>query len=100
MATETEFPEIADLSYEQARDLAVARGHWSIENGLHYRRDVTFREDACRIKSPTAAQALAVLNNVALGLLRTVGWQNLAEARRYYQAHLTEALSLLIQPFR
>jgi predicted transposase YbfD/YdcC len=40
-----------------ARLLELTRGHWSIENGLHYRRDVTFHEDACRMKSHRAAEA-------------------------------------------
>ena len=91
---------LAPLAAGPERLLAVARGHWSIENGLHYRRDVTFREDACRMKSHRAAQVLAVFNNLALGLLRTAGWQNLAAARRYYQAHLAEALALITKPFR
>lgn len=80
-----------------ARLLALQRGHWSIENGLHYRRDVTFHEDACRIKSHRAAQALAVFNNLALGLMRQAGWDNIAKARRHYEAHLDEALGLILR---
>jgi predicted transposase YbfD/YdcC len=85
------------LEASPARLLELTRGHWSIENGLHYRRDVTFQEDACRMKSHTAAQALAVCNNLALGLLRHVGWENLAAARRYYEARLDEALGLILR---
>lgn len=45
------------------------RGHWSaIENGTHYRRDVTLGEDACRVKNPNAAALLASLRNLANGL--------------------------------
>ena len=44
------------------------RGHWSaIENGTHYRRDVTLREDACRTKHRQAAAVLASLRNLANG---------------------------------
>jgi predicted transposase YbfD/YdcC len=78
------------------RLLALTRGHWGIENGLHYRRDVTFREDRCRMKSHTAAQALAVFNNLAIGLIRHAGWENAAAARRFYGAHLETALSLIL----
>jgi predicted transposase YbfD/YdcC len=47
----------------------VIRGHWSaIENGTHYRRDVTFGEDACRTKHRQAAAALVALRNLAGGL--------------------------------
>ena len=49
--------------------MEAIRGHWSaIENGVHYRRDVTFGEDACRIAQPKAAHAMATLRNLAIGL--------------------------------
>lgn len=80
---------------DAARLLAIARAHWSIENGLHYVRDVTFGEDHCRLKSPTAAQVLALFNNLIIGLLRSAGWTNLAAARRHFAAHIAEAFSLI-----
>jgi predicted transposase YbfD/YdcC len=83
------------MEADAERLLALMRGHWAIENGLHYRRDVTFQEDACRMKSRPAAEALAVCTNLALGLLRHAGWENVAEARRYYAAHPDEALRLI-----
>lgn len=47
----------------------VIRGHWSaIENGVHYRRDVSFSEDACRVAKRSAAHGLATLRNLAIGL--------------------------------
>ena len=49
--------------------LRAIRGHWSaIENGVHYRRDVSFGEDQCRISDRGAAQAMASLRNLAIGL--------------------------------
>lgn len=75
--------------------LALTRRHWHIENGLHYRRDVTFGEDRCRMKSPRAAECLAIFNNLAIGLLRWLGWENLAQARRHYNGHWLEALHLI-----
>jgi len=54
-----------------ARRIASAiRGHWSIENGLHWVLDVVFREDARRIYDRTAAENVALLNRLALSLLR------------------------------
>lgn len=48
---------------------ALVRGHWSaIENGTHYRRDVTLGEDACRVKDRNAASVLATLRNLTNGL--------------------------------
>lgn len=80
-----------------ARLLELVRAHWGIENGLHYRRDVTFREDACRMKSKTAAQVLAALNNLVIGLIRRAGFTNAAQARRHYDARPYEALSLVLR---
>jgi predicted transposase YbfD/YdcC len=54
-----------------ARRLGRAiRGHWSIENGLHWVLDVVFREDARRVYERTAAENVALLNRLALSLLR------------------------------
>jgi len=45
------------------------RGHWAAcENGAHYRRDVSLGEDASRISKRSAAQAMATLRNLVLGL--------------------------------
>jgi hypothetical protein len=47
----------------------IVRGHWSaIENGTHHRRDTTLREDSCRVAHRAAAETLAVLRNLAIGL--------------------------------
>jgi predicted transposase YbfD/YdcC len=49
--------------------LQIVRGHWAaIENGSHLRRDITFREDECQVSERGAAQVLATLRNLALGL--------------------------------
>lgn len=62
----------SSLTIHQRQDkqiLASIRGHWSaIENGTHYRRDVTLGEDACRTKDRNAAAVLATLRNLANGL--------------------------------
>lgn len=50
--------------------LALTRQHWSIENRLHYVRDVSMGEDACRVRSGHAPQILAALRNLSLGLIR------------------------------
>lgn len=77
------------------RLLELVRAHWSIENGLHYRRDETFREDRCRLTGQ-GARAMAVLNNLVLGLLRRTGVDNVPDARRYYAANLDEAAALIL----
>lgn len=49
--------------------LALVRQHWAIENRLHWRRDVILREDASRVRSGAAPQALAALRNTVLRLV-------------------------------
>jgi predicted transposase YbfD/YdcC len=81
-----------------ARLLDLVRQHWAIENGLHYRRDVTFQEDATRTKHWPLAQALAAIHNLLLAVLGQAGHTNLAQARRHYAAHPDAALRLLLSP--
>ena len=77
-----------------ARLLGLVRTHWHIENGLHYRRDVTLAEDACRVQHRDVAQALTILNNLVLALLLRFQ-SNAAKAQRYYAAHPDQALRLV-----
>lgn len=76
--------------------LQLIRAHWGIENKLHYRRDETLREDRCRITGQ-GARAMAVINNLVLGLLRYQEHPYLPDARRYYAANLKEAAALILQ---
>jgi predicted transposase YbfD/YdcC len=48
----------------------VLRGHWAIENGLHWQMDINFAEDASRIHQRSAAENFAVLRRIALSLLK------------------------------
>lgn len=63
---------ITSLAAAQLTDdelLEAIRDHWAaIENGSHHRRDVSFGEDACGVSQRGAAQVLACLRNLALGL--------------------------------
>ncbi|MBN1137860.1 MAG: ISAs1 family transposase [Anaerolineae bacterium] len=78
-----------------AQLLQTIRQHWGIENGLHYRRDDTLREDRCRLRGQSA-HAMAVINNLVLGLLRRSGVVNVPDARRDYEANLQGAVNLVL----
>jgi predicted transposase YbfD/YdcC len=82
-------PEIASAK----RLLEWTRSYWGIENGLHYRRDVTLDEDSTRMSSSALAETMAVLNNFVIGLMSKLGFRNLASAQRIFDARFTIALA-------
>jgi len=91
---------VSSLSEKQAsakRLLEIVRKHWMIENGLHYRRDWTLREDYCRLRIGDAAQAMAVINNLVVGLALRQGFKYLPDARRTYSAQPLEGLKLILR---
>ena len=73
--------------------LTLWRGHWLIENRLHYVRDVTYGEDRATVRPGRSAQALAAIRNVAIGLLRLAGETNIAAGCRRYHAQPARALA-------
>jgi predicted transposase YbfD/YdcC len=81
-------PEMA--SAEQM--LQWTRLYWGIENGLHYRRDVTLHEDATRTSKPALAKTIAAINNFVVGLSQKLGYSNLASARRTFDARIAAQL--------
>jgi predicted transposase YbfD/YdcC len=78
--------------------LALNRQHWSIENCLHWHRDVTFAEDASRIRCANAPQALASLRNTVLQLLRPFK-APIRATRQCLAENRTNAINLAIQGF-
>lgn len=78
-----------------ARLLNMRRQYWQIETGLHYRRDVTFREDATRMTIGAAGKILAMIHNLVIWLLKLAGFKNAAKGRRWFAGHLEEAFALL-----
>lgn len=76
--------------------LQLARDHWQIENRLFHVRDVTFREDACRVRSGSAPQALAEIRNAALTLIRRTG-QKPRPAREAFAERKWAAIRLVMK---
>jgi predicted transposase YbfD/YdcC len=75
---------VADTS----RLLEISRAHWRIENGLHYRRDVTLQEDASQVRLGHAPEVLAALNNLVCGLCARAKVTNLAAFQRFVARQL------------
>lgn len=66
---------------------SLVRGHWSIENQLHWHLDVTFKEDQCRARNGYASQNLSVLRKMALHIV-TEHKDKLSVSKRLYKAAL------------
>jgi hypothetical protein len=91
----TSHPLVGDNPYA---DLYWAiRRHWGIETKLHWVRDVVFREDACQTRVGNAPHFLAILNNLAISLIRVKEGiaANIKAATERAAANLNYALSLL-----
>ena len=89
---------ITSLTARQAdakRLLHLVRDHWRIENCLHYVRDVTLAEDACRVRKGNAPQVLAALRNAVVHLLAGVEAGSRVAATEALAARSHEALRLL-----
>ena len=71
---------LSSLPPDSPKIAAAIRQHWGIENGLHWTLDVTFGEDACRVRSLHAPHNLAVLRHFAVNALwRVAGKQSLRQ---------------------
>ncbi len=89
---------VTSLSASKVRPatlLRLNRGHWCIENKLHWVRDVTFDEDRSQVRKGAAAQAMASLRNTVITLLRIAGATNIAKALRHLAHHASKAMRLI-----
>ena len=75
---------------------ALARGHWGIENRLHWVRDVTFDEDRSQVRTGNAPQVMATLRNTVISLLRLTGATSIAKALRHHARHPEQAIACLL----
>ena len=75
--------------------LELSRGHWAIENGLHWVRDVTFDEDRSQVRTKSAPRVMATLRNLAISLLRLAKRPNIAKALRDYAAKPHRTLGVI-----
>jgi predicted transposase YbfD/YdcC len=90
---------MTSLSREQADAQALLefiRGHWGIENRLHYVKDETLGEDRCRVRTGSSPEILSLLRNVVVHLLEEVEAPSKAAAPRRFMIHPHEAFPLLL----
>ena len=83
--------EVADAH----RLLTLVRGHWQIENGLHYIKDVTLGEDRSLIHKENGPSIMAILRDTVVSVLHRAGWRTIAERLRFYSGNAHAALAVL-----
>jgi len=71
------------------------RAHWTIENRVHYVRDVSMGEDSSSLRSDNAPQAMAAFRNAILSLLRFEGWNIIPDAFRFFSANLPKSVQII-----
>ncbi len=89
---------ITSLSAREAAPVHLAgyvRGHWAIENKIHWVRDVTFREDASRLRTASRPRIMVTLRNLAIGLIRQAGHTKIAATIRKIKHHPRLLLAIL-----
>jgi predicted transposase YbfD/YdcC len=74
---------------------AWIRGHWHIENKLHWVRDVTYQEDKSLVRTGNAPRVMASLRSLAISILRLDGHTNIAAANRHHARDPQRTLKLL-----
>jgi predicted transposase YbfD/YdcC len=90
---------ITSLGPEQASAkqlLKISREHWHIENKLHWVRDMSLGEDACRVRTGEAPEILAAIRNSVLRLIRSSGLTEIAATLRRHAAKPLEAMRLVM----
>jgi len=80
------------------RLLALKRGHWAIENGLHRVKDVCLGEDQSLIHRGQGPTVMALLRDAAVSLLRRAGVRQISARLRYHSQHPSAAVALLVAP--
>jgi len=90
---------VTTLSVADAKPAQIAawlRGHWAIENRLHWVRDVTYSEDHSQIRTEGGPQVMATLRNTGISILRLAGHTNIASANRYHARDHHPPVKLLL----
>ncbi|KFD41421.1 hypothetical protein DK28_0209185 [Peptococcaceae bacterium SCADC1_2_3] len=89
---------ITSLTQEQADDktlLEIVRGHWTIENRVHYVRDMAFDEDRSQIRMDNGPRVMAIIRNLVISILRILGVTNITQTLRENALDRSRILKML-----
>jgi hypothetical protein len=86
---------ISSLAVCAAQFALLIRGHWGIENRLHWVKDVVFKEDTLPLQHHNAASNWSLLRNIVINIARQHGYDSLTKAERFLSHNIEELFSLL-----
>ena len=98
-STETVYA-VTSLTAVQARPAelaAIVRGHWGIEDRLHWVRDVIYDEDRSQVRTGNGPRVMASMRNLAIAVLRLTGHASIAAALRYHARRPSRPLQTIMQ---
>jgi predicted transposase YbfD/YdcC len=74
---------------------SIVRGHWAIENKIHWVRDTLYREDQSQVRTRSGPRAMAALRNLAIGALHLAGRDDTTEATRWASRYMDRPFTIL-----
>lgn len=86
---------ISSLAASAAQFAQIIRGHWRIENCLHWVKDVVFKEDTLPLKHHNAASFWSIIRNIVINIARQHGYNSLTKAKRFLAHNIPHLFSLL-----
>lgn len=86
---------ISSLAASAAQFAQIIRGHWGIENRLHWVKDVVFQEDTLPLQHHNAARNWSLLRNTVINIARQHGYDALTKAERFLAHDIDKIISLL-----
>jgi predicted transposase YbfD/YdcC len=92
--TQTDHYYISSVCSDHAEVFSTGvRGHWSIENRLHWVKDVIQHEDDSCIRKGNGVETLSILKNVAINICRELGFDSIKGAAIHFASHVKELLA-------
>jgi predicted transposase YbfD/YdcC len=85
------------IQASHAQLAAIIRGHWGIEDRLHWVRDTDFGEDSSQVRTASGPQIMASLRNLAITILRLAGATSIAAALRYHARRPSRPLRTIMK---
>ncbi len=87
---------ISSLHIKLAKEFAIGiRNHWSIENKLHWVKDVIQNEDKSRIRKGNGVETLSIFKNIAINICKDLGYKSIKNAGIYFASNVKKLIKII-----